>query len=60
MERQKAVNSVQHNDAYSQALIEAYGKWMGGEGFQQSTIEETTAIPAPEKKELGAPGPKLG
>ena len=60
MERQKAVNSVQHNDAYSQALIEAYGKWMGGEGFQQSTIEETTAIPAPEKKELGAPGPAGG
>jgi len=60
MERQKAVNSVQHNDAYSQALIEAYGKWMGGDGFQQSTIEETTAIPAPEKKELGAPGPAGG
>ena len=60
MERQKPVNSVQHNDAYSQALIEAYGKWMGGDGFQQSTIEETTAIPAPEKKELGAPGPAGG
>tara|TARA_A200000113_G_scaffold179066_1_gene164661 strand:+ start:3630 stop:4835 length:1206 start_codon:yes stop_codon:yes gene_type:complete len=60
MERQKPVNSVQHHDAYSKALIEAYGKWMGGDGFQQSTIEETTAIPAPEKKELGAPGPAGG
>ena len=60
MERQKPVNSVQHNDAYSQALIEAYGKWIGGDGFQQSTIEETTAIPAPEKKELPTPGPAGG
>jgi len=60
MERQKPVNSVQHNDAYSQALIEAYGKWMGGAGFQQSTIEESTAIPAPEKKELATPGPAGG
>ena len=60
MERQKPVNSVQHNDAYSQALIEAYGKWMGGDGFQQSTVKESTAIPAPEKKELGAPGPAGG
>lgn len=61
MERQKPVNSVQHNDAYSQALINSYSKWMGGEGFQQSTIsEEAATIPAPEKKELGAPGPAGG
>jgi hypothetical protein len=61
MERQKPVNSVQHNDAYSEALMDSYTKWMGGEGFQQSTLEESaTAIPAPEKKELGAPGPAGG
>lgn len=61
MERQKPVNSVQHNDAYSQALINSYSKWMGGDGFQQSTIsEEAATIPAPEKKELGAPGPAGG
>ena len=61
MERQKPVNSVQHNDAYSQALINSYSKWMGGDGFQQSTIsEESATIPAPEKKELGAPGPAGG
>ena len=61
MERQKPVNSVQHNDAYSEALMSSYTKWMGGEGFQQSTLEESaTAIPAPEKKELGAPGPAGG
>jgi len=61
MERQKPVNSVQHNDAYSQALINSYSKWMGGDGFQQSTIsEESATIPAPEKKDLGAPGPAGG
>ena len=61
MERQKPVNSVQHNDAYSEALMDSYTKWMGGAGFQQSTLEESaTAIPAPEKKELGAPGPAGG
>lgn len=61
MERQKPVNSVQHNDAYSQALINSYSKWMGGEGFQQSTTsEESATIPAPEKKDLGAPGPAGG
>ena len=61
MERQKPVNSVLHNDAYSQALINSYSKWMGGDGFQQSTIsEESATIPAPEKKDLGAPGPAGG
>ena len=61
MERQKPVNSVRHNDAYSQALINSYSKWMGGDGFQQSTIsEESATIPAPEKKDLGAPGPAGG
>ena len=61
MERQKPVNSVQHNDAFSQALINSYSKWMGGDGFQQSTIsEESATIPAPEKKDLGAPGPAGG
>jgi len=34
---------------------------MGGDGFQQSTISEKSAtIPAPEKKDLGAPGPAGG
>ena len=61
MERQKPVNSVRHNDAYSEALMDSYSKWMGGSGFQQSTIsEESATIPAPEKKELGAPGPAGG
>tara|TARA_Y100000287_G_scaffold57304_1_gene44941 strand:- start:20 stop:835 length:816 start_codon:yes stop_codon:yes gene_type:complete len=53
MERQKPINSVQHNDEFSKALIESYGRWMGGAGFQQSEIAE--AIPAPVKKELATP-----
>ncbi len=58
MERQKPVNSVQHNDAFSQALIESYGKWVGGAGFGWHLNED--GIPTPEKKELGAPGPAGG
>jgi hypothetical protein len=58
MERQKPVNSVQHNDAFSQALIESYGKWAGGSGFGRHLHED--GIPAPEKKDLGAPGPAGG
>ncbi len=54
MERQKPTNSVQHHDEFSKALIESYGRWMGGEGFQQSTISEEP-IPAPVKKELATP-----
>ena len=59
MERQKPTTSVQHNDEFSQALIESYARWMGGEGFQQSTISEEP-IPAPVKKELATPGPAGG
>lgn len=58
MERQKPVNSVQHNDAFSQALIESYGKWVGGAGFGWHLNED--GIPTPEKKDLGAPGPAGG
>ena len=51
MERQKPVNSVQHDDDFSKALIESYSQWMGGTGFQQSepiAIEE--GIPAEQKQ----------
>ena len=58
MERQKPVNSVKHNDAFSQALIESYGKWVGGAGFGWHLNED--GIPTPEKKDLGAPGPAGG
>ena len=50
MERQKPVNSVQHADAYSQALIESYSQWMGGHGFQQSDPLTEDGIPAEQKQ----------
>jgi len=58
MERQKPVNSVQHNDEYSKALIESYSNWMGGTGFQQSepiALEED-GIPAEQKQGSGEGG----
>ena len=58
MERQKPVNSVQHNDEYSKALIESYSLWMGGTGFQQSepiAIAED-GIPAEQKQGSGEGG----
>lgn len=48
MERQKPINSVQHNDEFSKALIESYGRWMGGAGFGWHLNEE--GIPAEQKQ----------
>ncbi len=54
MERQKPVNSVQHDDDYSKALIESYGQWMGGSGFQQSDPLTEDGIPAEQKQGGGS------
>ena len=54
MERQKPVNSVQHDDDYSKALIESYGQWMGGNGFQQSDPLTEDGIPAEQKQGGGS------
>jgi len=40
MKYQKTVNSVNNNDEFSSELMEAYGKWMGGDTFQNTTISE--------------------
>jgi len=58
MERQNPTSSVQHNDDFSRALIESYGKWVGGGGFGWHLHEEP--IPAPVKKELETPAPAGG
>ena len=52
MERQKPTTNVKHNDAFSEALMDSYTRWMGGEGFQGSQIQE---VVAPPKKELATP-----
>ncbi|ADO99264.1 hypothetical protein Np050604_161 [Cyanophage S-RIM44] len=48
MERQKPTTSVQHNDDFSRALIESYGKWTNGGGFGRHLHEE--GIPAEQKQ----------
>ena len=50
MNKQQPTNSVRHNDAFSQGLMSSYTRWMGGEGFQGSTLPEES-IPSLEKKE---------
>ena len=36
MKYQKPINAVQHSDEFSSGLMEAYGKWMGGDCFQNT------------------------
>jgi len=36
MKYQKPINSVQNSDDFSSGLMEAYGKWMGGDCFQNT------------------------
>ena len=36
MKYQKPVNNVNSNDEFSSGLMEAYGKWMGGDCFQNT------------------------
>ena len=45
MEKQKTVNSLAHDDDFSKALMESYTAFLGGDGFQNSTIKEEE-IPA--------------
>ena len=40
MKYQKPVNSVNSNDEFSSGLMEAYGRWMGGDTFQNTSISE--------------------
>ena len=49
MDKQRTVNTVTANDGFSSGLMESYGRWMGGEGFQNSTIAEEE-IPTGQKQ----------
>ena len=40
MDKQTPSTSVRHNDAFSESIIDSYKKWMDGDTFQQSTVEE--------------------
>ena len=43
MDKQRPVNKVAHNDAYSSTLMEMYTNWMDGDCFQGSNIPEAFA-----------------
>jgi len=47
MKYQKPVNTVQNNDEFSSALMESYGKWMGGDTFQNTNPVELNLHEAP-------------
>ena len=49
MERQKPSTSLKHNDDFSRALIESYGKWTEGAGFGSHLYQEET-YPELQKK----------
>ena len=49
MDKQRTVNTVTANDGFSSGLMEAYGRWMGGDTFQNSTIKEEE-IPTGQKQ----------
>ena len=49
MDKQRTVNTVTANDAFSSGLMESYGRWMGGDTFQDSTIKEEE-IPTGQKQ----------
>ena len=55
MDKQRTVNTVTANDGFSSGLMEAYGRWMGGDTFQDSTIKEEE-IPTGQKQGGGNSG----
>ena len=53
MDKQRTVNTVTANDEWSQSLMKMYENWMGGDTFQNSTIEEEE-IPTGQKQGGGS------
>jgi len=47
MKYQKPVNNVNSNDGFSSGLMEAYGRWMGGDTFQNTAPVELNLSEAP-------------
>ena len=47
MKYQKPVNNVNTNDDFSSGLMEAYGRWMGGDTFQNTTPVDLQLSEAP-------------
>lgn len=47
MKKQDTINTVKNNDDFSSGLIEQYGKWMGGDCFQNTDIPDLHLSEAP-------------
>ena len=47
MKKQDTVNTVKNNDGFSSGLMEQYGKWMGGECFQNTDLPDFHLSEAP-------------
>ena len=47
MKKQKTINTVNNNDEFSSGLMESYGKWMGGDCFQNTDLPDIHLSEAP-------------
>ena len=47
MKKQERINTVRHNDDFSSGLMEQYGKWMGGDCFQNTDLPDLHLSEAP-------------
>ena len=47
MKKQDTVNTVKNNDDFSSGLMEQYGKWMGGDCFQNTDVPDIHLSEAP-------------
>ena len=45
MKKQETVNKIKNNDEFSSGLMESYGKWMGGDCFQNTTLPDIHEAP---------------
>ena len=45
MKKQDTVNKIKNNDGFSSGLMESYGKWMGGDCFQNTTLPDIHEAP---------------
>ena len=47
MKKQERINTVRNNDDFSSGLMEQYGKWMGGDCFQNTDLPDIHLSEAP-------------
>ena len=47
MKKQERINTVRNNDDFSSGLMEQYGKWMGGDCFQNTDLPDFHLSEAP-------------